>query len=285
MTETTDRKKSIPSPLSGRAVALPESRQLDILADLFERRGAAVMRVPLVSILDAPDPAPIRNWLTQFIAHPPHHLIILTGEGLRRLAGFAQRAGCREEFVQTLSSVDKLCRGPKPGRALKELGLQPDRLGKEPTTGGIIATLDEMPIAGLEIGVQLYGEDPNTLLMDYLRGRGATVRAVAPYIYAPRSDADKVLALISDLAAGRVDVIAFTSQPQFSRLLSVAREADCEADLFAGLARTTVAAVGPVVADQLGGVGIRVDISPQDAFFMKPMVTEIERHLQKEQPG
>ena len=46
-------------PLAGRTVAVPETRELEIFAGLLERRGARVLRCPLVSILDAPDPAPV----------------------------------------------------------------------------------------------------------------------------------------------------------------------------------------------------------------------------------
>ena len=45
-------------PLQGRTVALAEGRQLEELADMLESEGATVLRCPLVSILDAPDPAP-----------------------------------------------------------------------------------------------------------------------------------------------------------------------------------------------------------------------------------
>ncbi|MBL4582631.1 MAG: uroporphyrinogen-III synthase, partial [Gammaproteobacteria bacterium] len=52
-------KSTISSSLESRVVVLPESRQLEILADLFERRRAKVIRVPLVSILDAPNQSPV----------------------------------------------------------------------------------------------------------------------------------------------------------------------------------------------------------------------------------
>ena len=41
--------------LADKVVAVPEARQLDVLASLLERRGASVLRCPLVSILDSPD--------------------------------------------------------------------------------------------------------------------------------------------------------------------------------------------------------------------------------------
>jgi uroporphyrinogen-III synthase len=133
--------------------------------------------------------------------------------------------------------------------------------------------------------VQLYGEEPNILLIDYLRGRGAKVSIVAPYIYAPDSDEEKVVELIESLYAGNVTMMTFTSQPQFLRLLEVARKAGIEERLFAGLARVKIAAVGPVVADQLRGAGVSVAVMPESLFFMKPMVTELVRLARAESNG
>ncbi|MCB1671862.1 MAG: uroporphyrinogen-III synthase [Gammaproteobacteria bacterium] len=275
-------KIPVASSLKGTTVALPESRQLDVLAALFERRGSTVIRIPLVTILDSPDRQAVESWLSEFIADPPDYLIILTGEGIRRLAGFARRAGCLEGFTQVLSVTIKVCRGPKPGRALKELGLDPDLQGKQPTTAGIIATLDALQLRDARVGVQLYGEDPNVQLIDYLTARQAGISTVAPYVYAAESDTQRVTQLIGQLLAGEIDLIAFTSKPQFGRLLSVARTAGQEPELLRGLAQTLVAAVGPVVAAQLAGQGVRVDITPRGSYFMKPMVREIERYLARE---
>jgi len=263
--------------LAGQTVAVPESRQLDILEDLLVRRGARVLRVPLVSILDAPDPLPVLRWLDDFIAAPADYLVVLTGEGLRRLRALAQRHGREEAFITSLQRTCTICRGPKPGRALKEMELMPDLLGKAPTTPGVIETLEELTLAGKRVAVQLYGEEPNVLLIDYLQGRGAEVSAVAPYVYAPHTHEEKVVELIYSLARGEVTMMTFTSQPQFTRLLDVARRHQIESMLHAGLAKVVVAAVGPVVGDQLLAAGVHVDVMPQSQFFMKPMVTELVR--------
>ena len=256
-------------------VAVPESRQLDILEDLLVRRGARVLRVPLVAILDAPDPAPILRWIDAFIAAPAEYLVVLTGEGLRRLRSLAQRHGREEAFIAALQRTTTVCRGPKPGRALKEMDIKPDLLGKAPTTPGVIEALEELELAGRHVAVQLYGEEPNLLLMDYLRGRGAIVSSVAPYVYAPHTHEEKVVELLHSLVRGDVTMMTFTSQPQYTRLVEVARSHGIEDVLQAGLARVAVAAVGPVVGDQLSAAGIRVSVMPESQFFMKPMVTEL----------
>ena len=49
--------------LAGRTIAIAETRELDVFAGLLERRGARVLRYPLVQIVDAPDPRPVLQWL------------------------------------------------------------------------------------------------------------------------------------------------------------------------------------------------------------------------------
>lgn len=77
-------KSLLASPLKDKVIALPESRQLDVLSALCERRQAKVLRVPLVSINDSPQQELVLKWLQAFIAEPPDYFIVLTGEGLRK---------------------------------------------------------------------------------------------------------------------------------------------------------------------------------------------------------
>jgi hypothetical protein len=79
--------------LAGRRIAVPETRELDVFAQMPERHGANVVRCPLVAIRDVPDPAPVVAWLRRFTSNFPDDFILLTGEGLERLVGFARR-GC-----------------------------------------------------------------------------------------------------------------------------------------------------------------------------------------------
>lgn len=268
-------------PLAGRRVALPESRELDLFADMLLKRGAEVLRCPLVAIHDAPDQQPIRDWLQQFNSQPWDDFIVLTGEGIRRLLTASERAGgsVSEEFIGRLAQVRKITRGPKPGAALRTVGLKADLVAVEPTTAGIIRTLQSEELRGRRIAVQLYGSDPNLLLMDFLREAGAEVTAVAPYVYADDVEDARVDALIAEMAAGRLDVIAFTSATQVRRLFQIARRSVGEQALRDILRRLKIAAVGPVVAGELRERGLQVDLMPPSSFFMKPLVRELVREF------
>jgi uroporphyrinogen-III synthase len=264
-------------PLAGRIIAVPEGRELEVFAGLLERRGASVLRCPLIAIRDAPDPAPVLDFARRFAGGACDDLVIITGEGLRRMLSCIDNhdPALRRPFLDALAQVRKITRGPKPARALRELGLQPDLAAEVPTTEGIITTLGREDLTGRRIGVQLYGSDPNQPLIDFLERAGASVLTVAPYVYAGAADEAAVQGLLARLGAGEVDAIAFTSTPQVERLFAAA----AGSVVSAALARTLVAAVGPVVAEALARHGVRPQLMPQEAFFMKPLTTVLEEHL------
>jgi uroporphyrinogen-III synthase len=266
-------------PLAGRRIALPEHRELDRLARMLEDAGAEAVRCPLVAIRDAPDPAPAAAWLGRFVAAPPDDLILLTGEGLRRLAALARRLGSDSAFLAALGRVRTISRGPKPVAALRELGLGEGVRAAEPTTDGVIATLAGENLRGRRVAVQLYPDAPDARLVDFLRAAGAEPDPVVPYAYASEADDRRVAALIGELAAGRIDAIAFTSSPQVARLFDAAKAAGRTDNLIAGLRRSAVAAIGPVTAAALARRGVIAAITPAGRYFMKPLVTAMTAAL------
>lgn len=263
--------------LNGRVIAIPETREIDIFAAMLERRGATVVRCPMVAILDAPDTASVLQWSLRFAQGACDDLILLTGEGLRRILSCIDRnePGLREAFLQALAKTRKITRGPKPAKALRDLGLKPEITAETPTTDGVIASLRHHNLSGRRVGVQLYGTEPNQPLVDFLKGAGAEVHSVAPYVYADAADDQAVLNLLKRLEANEVDAIAFTSTPQVERLFSIA-----PAEMVTkALANTVVAAVGPVVADTLRKHGIEPQVMPEESFFLKPLTSGLEEAL------
>ncbi|MDJ1156998.1 uroporphyrinogen-III synthase [Chelatococcus sp. SYSU_G07232] len=259
--------------LEGRRIVVPETRELALFASMLEEQGAIVERCPMIAIRDVSDPAPVEAWLARFCGGSCDDLILLTGEGLRRLLGFVRRAGMEEAFVAALGRVRKFARGPKPVRALREIGLNAEVIADEPTSQGVIDTLARHNLAGRRVGVQLYPDKEHRELLDAIATAGATADPILPYAYDPEAADARVFAVIGAMAAGEIDAIAFTSSGQVRRFVEVARAAGREADLRQAFACTSVAAVGPVVEEELQALGLQVDIRPSgDRFFMKPLV-------------
>ncbi len=263
--------------LNGRVIAVPEARQLDVFAGLLERRGATVLRCPLVDIKDAPDPQPVLNWLQEFSNGGCDELILLTGEGLRRLLSCLDlhQPAMRPAFLERLAQVRTLTRGPKPVRVLRELGMQPTFTAAEPTTTGVIETLRTLDLRGHRVGVQLYGSEPNQALIDYLYAAGARTLVVAPYVYADAIDDAQVHELIANMARGAIDIIAFTSMAQVNRLFAVGDRAA----LLTAFEKVQVAAVGPVVRDTLAAHGVTANCMPEEAYFLKPLTSAMANSI------
>jgi uroporphyrinogen-III synthase len=272
-----DSRPMTAQSLAGRTIAVPESREIEVFAALLERRGARVIRCPLIAIRDAPDPAPVLAWSRRLAAGALDDLILLTGEGLRRILAAIERhePALKAPFVAALGQMRKITRGPKPAKVLRELGLTPDIAAERPTTAGVIASLRGLDLRRHRVGAQLYGTDPNRPLVDFLEGAGAVVATVAPYVYADATDERAVRDLVEQLREGRIDAMAFTSSAQVERLVAVASEDGARS----ALANTLVAAVGPVVAEALRRHGIDARLMPEESFFLKPLTSALEEAL------
>jgi uroporphyrinogen-III synthase len=272
----------LPDPLMHRLIAVAESRELDLFASLLERRGAQVLRYPLVQIIDAPDPRPVLAWSSAFAAGGCDDLILLTGEGLRRLLRCidTHEPTLREPFLAALAQVRKITRGPKPARALRELGLQSDLPAEVPTTSGIIAMLRPQRLQDHRVGVQLYGDEANQPLIDFLIGAGAQVTSVAPYRYVDGASDAAVQDLLGRLRAGTIAAIAFTSKAQVERLFRAASLTEVRS----ALAATAVAAIGPVVAEALLVYGVDVSAMPPSSWHLKPLVAALGELLAAARP-
>ncbi len=265
--------------LYGRHIAVPESRELDLLSQMLEERSAIVFRCPLVSIRDASDRDAVHAWIRRQTEEPPPVFILYTGEGVRRLLDAAAQVGLRDELISAMDGATLVTRGPKPVRALRDVGLRADAPAAPPTTPGVIDTVSRLDLAGRRVAVQLYGQEPNRPLVDALETAGATVDTVAPYEYVDDTAEPGVVELIQGLRDGRFDAIMFTSKAQVERLFAVAAAQSLTDALHAGLERTVVAAVGPVVTASLEEHGGSADLQPERSYFMKPLVRELEAKL------
>jgi uroporphyrinogen-III synthase len=261
--------------LQGRTVALAEGRQQEELAGMLEGEGAAVIRCPLVNILDVLDPSPVVAWLQELTSDQFHFVVFFTGEGVRRLLDQAERARLRPSVLEALRKTRIVTRGPKPVRALRDVGLTPTLVAQSPTTEGVIEALRPQPLRGQVVGVQLYSED-NPPLRQFLDAAGAAMHAVLPYRYAPAADASRVAELIRKMERAEVDWLIITSSPQVERLFEVAEKDELADALKRGLERVRVAAIGPVAAAAVRRHGGIVTLCPEQGFVMKNLVQKMK---------
>ena len=137
--------------------------------------------------------------------------------------------------------------GPATSAALAAFGIRAD-VAAEPHTTGALAEALAARAAGMRVLLARSAEgDPG--LAEALRAAGAEVSDAAVYrVATARGDA----AVLADLAAGRIDVVTFTSP---STVRGLAELAGIE-----GLRGVRIACIGPVTAGAVREIGLEVDV-------------------------
>jgi uroporphyrinogen-III synthase len=271
--------------LNGYRILILETREEAQFSRLLAEQGADVVQCPMFAIHDAPDSAPVEAWIRRFIEKPFDDLVLMTGEGLRRLMKVARRINLEQDFIEAIGQARKFVRGPKPGRALREIGLEPQMTTERPTSEGIAEMLARIDLKAHRVGLQLYPDKDHGALIGAITAQGAKVDTVTPYVYDAQAADTNIVTAIDEMAQGHIDAIALTNLGQVRRLIEVARSQGLEARLREGLAKTPIASVGPAVSDELKSHGLRTDIYPaNDAFFMKPLISAMAAELGKTPP-
>ncbi|MGL3108266.1 uroporphyrinogen-III synthase [Bradyrhizobium sp. BR 1432] len=271
--------------LNGTRILILETREEAQFAKLLAEQGAEVVQCPMFTIHDAPDPAPVEAWIRRAIDKPFDDLVLMTGEGLRRIMKLAVARGLDQALVAALAKSRKFTRGPKPGKALREVGLDARQTTEKPTTEGVIEMLGGLDLKGHRLGLQLYPDKDHSALTGALAAQGAEVDTVLPYVYDSKAADANIVAAIDAMAEGRINSIALTNLGQVRRLFEAAKAHGSEARLRAGLERTLIASVGPAVSGELAAHGLRTDVSPvEDHYFMRPLISAMAAALAEKRP-
>ncbi|MBR0904543.1 uroporphyrinogen-III synthase [Bradyrhizobium liaoningense] len=272
--------------LNGTRILILETREEAQFSKLLAEQGAEVVQCPMFTICDAPDPAPVEAWIHRAVDKPFDDLVLMTGEGLRRIMKLAVARRLDQALVAALAKSRKFTRGPKPGKALREIGLEAQQTTEKPTTDGVIEMLGRLDLKGRRLGLQLYPDKDHNALTGALAAQGAEVDPVLPYAYDSKAADANIVAAIEDMAEGRIDSVALTNLGQVRRLVEAAKAHGSEARLRAGLERTLIASVGPAVSGELAAHGLRTDVSPpEDAYFMRPLISAMAAALAERKPA
>ena len=94
--------------LNGYRILILETREEAQFSRLLAEQGADVLQCPMFTIHDAPDAAPIEAWIARFIEKPCDDLVLMTGEGLRRLMKVVRRMDVEQDFIAALGKSAKI---------------------------------------------------------------------------------------------------------------------------------------------------------------------------------
>ncbi|MEZ6107384.1 MAG: uroporphyrinogen-III synthase [Pirellulaceae bacterium] len=247
----------------GAAVGAFESRRAEEFARLIERNGGQPFVSPSLREVQVDDPREAIDFAHQLITGQVDMVLFLTGVGFRYLMEIVTKHVDRQRFLDALSDIVTIARGPKPVAAMREVGLNANIRVPEPNTWReVLATIDgQVPVGNQTIAVQYYGK-VNPSLTAGLEARGARVVGVPVYRWELPEDLGPLEANLQRLVRGELDIAFFTSAHQAVNTLELARRQGIEEQVLAGLNRVVVASIGPTTTEMLRDLGIRVDFEP-----------------------
>jgi uroporphyrinogen decarboxylase len=248
----------------GLHVAAFESRRAEDVVRLIEKHGGVAHVSPSMRETPLDDQRSAVDFAHRLITGEVDIVLFMTGGGFQELLAIVRRHVDQQRYLDALSDIITIARGPKPAAAMKEAGLTPTFRVPEPNTWRqVLQTIDEsVPVANQVVALQEYGQT-NPSLIAGLEARGAGVLRVQVYRWDLPEDLGPLAQNVRDLAEGRLDVLLFTSAQQVVNLLRVADDLGLTDRVRQRLAETVVASVGPSTSEALRDRDLPVDVQPE----------------------
>jgi uroporphyrinogen decarboxylase len=262
--ETQINSSDITPGFGGLRVVAFESRMAAEVATMIERRGGVAMVAPAMREVPLEDNRGALEFAERLLGGEFDAVIFMTGVGTRALFAAMETRHQRAALVAALSAVATVARGPKPIRAMRDLGIEPSIVVPEPNTWREVlsALAAKVELKGKRVAVQEYGISNHELTAG-LEARGARVAIVPVYRWTLPADRAPLRAALNAIAAGAADVAIFTSSNQVTNVVQLAEAEGIGDGVKRGFARMAVGSIGPVCSKQIRAYGLSVDFEPE----------------------
>jgi len=253
-------------PLAGRRIVVTRARaQADELAGALAALGAEVIAAPVIRIEPLPDLTPLRAALADLSRYS---WIVFTSRNTvdvvcDRLAGWGVTPAA-------LAARPVAAIGPATAAALTERGIAPALVPPKFVAESVVVALAERgSLRGARVLLPR-AEQARDALPEGLRALGAVVDVIPVYrTVAEQTDGAD---LAAQLAAGRVDVVTFTSSSTVQHFVElVGRDAAVQS-------RYAAAVIGPVTAATARELGLPVAIEAVE-YTAPGLVQAMVRHF------
>jgi uroporphyrinogen decarboxylase len=270
--------QTIANSFSGLRVGAFESRRAEEMARLIQRHGGVASVSPSVREVPLEEQRGVIDFAHRLLTGQISIVVFLTGVGFRQLLDVVARHVDRQRFLDTLSDVVTVARGPKPAAAMQEVGLTPTHRVPDPNTWReLLQTIDaHVPVANQTVALQEYGIT-NPSLIAGLEARGADVLRLQVYRWELPEDPQPLGANVRSFAEGRLDVLLFTAAVQVAHVVRMAEQMGLADAVQQRLRQAVIGSVGPTTSQVLREYGWPVDLEPEHPK-MGPLVALAAQH-------
>jgi len=256
------------SALKGKTIAITRPRgQAEELAEMIEKRGGTPYFIPAIEIKRPSDLSPIKEFISELQKGEVDYVIFMSVNGVKYLLDAAESLGQYDETVAGLKNTRTIAVGPRTAQGLKGHKIQVNIVPPKYTSEGILQTLRQLDVSGKTIRIPRTST-ASPALKETLIEMGALVQEV--YVYESSLPVDQNLRenFFQDLTAEKIAAIIFGSTScvkNLFQMLSDRISSEKLRDLMNK--KVTIVAIGPVTADALVEMGVKVDVMPDRHLF------------------
>lgn len=250
--------------LEGLIVAVTGSRRATELAHIIEGIGGRAYVAPTVGIETDLQSSAAGTLIRNVIDGKVDYCVFMTGPGTFGLMALAEKLGLKDEFVRALNQMKIVARSPKPKVALEKHGVKVDIMPEDThdnTAEGIAKAMAKLDLSGKKVAILWHGAI-DSFLRSALEAKGASVQEAQVYAYGLSlteggasilgkmgfqylsPEEQRIVGLITNLIAGKIDAITFTSPPSARNLFAVAVAHDLKTELVRAMNAETIVVAG-----------------------------------------
>jgi uroporphyrinogen decarboxylase len=244
-------------------IAALESRRQQDMQRLIERMGGRAFVSPSLREVPLTENRPAIDFGYRLLTGEINLAVFLTGVGFKHLLATVARHIDRQRYLDALSDITTVARGPKTVEAMQQEGLRPTLEVPQPCTWReLLKLLDQqVTLANQVIAIQEYGLT-NHWLIAGLEARGAEVVQVPVYQWELPQECGPLEDNIRAMVGGERDMLLVTSAHQVVNLLRTATRLGLDRQLRQAWPRLVVASIGPTTSDMLISCGLEYDLQP-----------------------
>jgi uroporphyrinogen-III synthase len=259
--------------LKGRTVAITRSRdQAEETGKLIKRYGGKPYFVPSIELRASNELSAVERFIAELAEERIDYVVFMSVNGVRYLLSSAEKLGLKTRLEQSLANTLTMAVGPKTAQELRSRNLPVGLVPAEYTSEGIVECLRRCGVSGKSIYIpRTRGAPP--ALANRLREMGGEVKEV--YVYESILPDDQALSerFLQDLVGRKIDAIIYGSSLSARNLFKMLRELISEEKLRDIMNdQLTIVALGPVTAETLSKLGLRVDVMPDKYLFEEALI-------------
>jgi uroporphyrinogen-III synthase len=265
--------------LKGRTVALTRPlNQAKETGNLIEQYGGTPYFIPTIEIASTCDLLAVQVFFAELEDNKVDYVLFMSPNGIHYLLNIAETLGLKDKLKKCLNKIVVISVGPKTAQELRNHDINVSLIPKNYSSDGIVDCLKQKGIEGRTIYIPRT-RDATPYLANSLTILGAKVHEL--YVYASLLPHDQHLneRFLKDLRAGMIDAIIFGSSLSVTNLFDMLGKLISKEKLRELLNNAlTIVAIGPVTAQTLFKMGLKVEVVPKSYLF-EEAIKALARYL------